>query len=1767
MARSVSNDGETPEPQGTRTLRQRGQPSRVQSSEIPVEEADSSNDSLVLNRRSRSQTETAKSKKPQIEKIIKVVKSGSGDEPKYLCRKKGSKQDITLKESELMHVPDMLASFKRGKKVLTIADSDDSAANQTDEASSDLLELTDDSDSSDNRASKKLNKLTKNSKHGRTSKRENVRRSTRDTRNRTKYDFSTVLDDEEQDQLETGTDTTTKKKRGRPSRRAVESSYGGSDEDDLLDSPQENATSRRSRQVTSAHANTNTSERACEDHQPTCSRCSEKHEPNLVQIWSKANKNRKGKVRAGTVLDRFDSLDDVHRQGCWLECSVCTSSYHFGCLPVDMKKDITTQHKKERLELIRQKDAQDPSTCDNEIEIPPDKREQQPYIKLSLKCPACVKPYGCQCMICGHQHSTTAVSQDGNKATPAVEPPQKNTEGAPASAVDGKSQIEPDEVTATKLSKEPIIFRCTSCRRAVHYSCLPAVGDEYPTELDDIAEYWQMDWTCAECDELAEISVETILAWRKPVPKALDTVRDSQSGNQELTGSLHDQPKGRSKDSKTRQTLPSPKDPFEQAEYLCKYEDFSFTDCSWVTHSYLVAKHPAKLRNFLIKGPALDLKQFSGGDADESGDSSAADSDEDDGLPFNLDPDQDAQSKIPKAWLTPEKILSIEFEDELLIEDIKEADIPETPEEMYEMMDRAYIKWEEQSYADATWTDKTPKDSPYFPAFMSALKRYMQFRKFVVPTVKSSSELAKLDAPRRESSFSALDKQPDFIPNQLMGFQLEGVNFCYYNWHRQHPTILADEMGLGKTVQICSLIAVLKNKERRMPFLIVVPNSTLGNWSRECAKWIPDVKCVPLPGDFDSCEVVQNWELFKTLGKAKRQLAAPVVLATYQSAEKHANLLREVQRWEVVIVDEGQRLKSGPKGGLFRALNSLQVGHRILMSGTPLNNNLRELFNLLSFLNPEKYSPSVIDEMELRYSALTPELIDELRTTIRPYMLRRTKETALELPPLTEIIVPLTMRPLQKQVYRGLLSRNANLITSIYSKGSKQKKSTRAGFQNLLMQLRKTLAHPYLYDREIEPDNVTNAQVQENLVEASAKLVFLRKFMPKLLARGHRMLIFSQFTMFLDVMERFLDGEKMDYLRLDGNTSQLDRQTRIDHFNRKNSNYNIFLLSTKAGGAGINLATADVVIVLDPDWNPHNDLQAISRAHRFGQKKPVSVFKLMVKGSAEEKIVQTGKRKLVLDHLVIQKASEEEIEANDVASILQYGAQELLTASDEALQKDVRYTDEELDDLIQRTAEGAKPKEAADGQAAKPDKSFAFARVWEGRDKGLTTLDVVEEGKDAGNAQDQRSFWDSILQANEAERAKQNPEETGTGRGHRRRKDVDYNMPQHDLDSPKKKNGRDDDVSSHEDDNYEPAALKDQESGSSGSEGEPEAVPDVVVLTAPPPTAEQLEQNRQTEEMIKEQRRKERWEKKFGALAPQSGLPDLHHQELRPKTGQERAVYDPVTQTYKFAESVKKPRHDSPNRPAKVSRVPTIDVSELEGPSNEEARRKMDTFWYWLTSKAKALHNPELDSILSSARSLGQEDQVMRMNRAKALIKQLTYDRQNFAETTRGHPQRPIPVQTSINPGGSYHNPITLNQPRHQALAPQQHQVGHYPIGHPQDLNQHSSTSSYYRQAIQRPPKGAHTSQQPTAQHPSYHSSAEIQPRQVIQTGPATYSKRGSLNAPSGSGSTHIPPSPADVIAQLPPRSLVKQTQSQSSPCSPRTVLACILLSPALLHH
>ncbi|MBW0486506.1 hypothetical protein O181_026221 [Austropuccinia psidii MF-1] len=1598
MARPVGSDTND-QPRLRRS--KRSNPAPPISNSEPSSPSDSDDSLVITSRKSRRSSE-----KPKIAKIIKRL-TVSDDEAVYLCQTKGSRRAVKLRESELDHASDLLSSFKRSKKLATIVDSDSS-----DSSSDQLSEST--SGSSNHPAPRKSQRLrsqgrSENAQKSRKTDTSAVRRSARSTQPKGKYQLVPELDDEEEYQLEDSSDSPSSVE-SKPARRLGRTSNRSKSLSQ--DSPHINhAKTKLKSQI---------GQRPRDEHQSACAKCSGEFQPNLVELWIRADKIRKPKVRAGSLLDRFRSLEEVYAQGCWVDCSCCTVSYHFGCLPLDMKKSISAQHKKERLEIIAAQNANNEDSTLNPInkDIPIEKKERQPDLKLSIKCPICVKHYGDRCIECGLEKCLRSPKiTNTNQVTPKV---QSNVTSPTAQEISAPAKVDievddlEDSPPPTDPMDQPLLFRCISCKRATHYMCLPPHGDNYPSDLDEIAEYWQLDWSCKDCNELSKIPVEFILAWRKIVPKSLDSIKSDQPVAQGL-GVLRDQPNAKDSTDIDSIKLPDPKDPFEPVEYLCKYEDFCFNDCTWVTHSYLVAKYPQKLRHFLSRGPLLDLKQFSNEGAEDSDDlDSDEDSNEGTALPFNLIPDHDAQLKIPKPWLTPEKILSIEFEDEILIEDLDESDIPTTLEEMYEQMERAYIKWEEQSYHSATWSDKTPKDSPYFPAFMSALENYMKFRKFVVPVVKTEKDLAKLDAPRRQRDFSALEKQPSSIPNQLMDFQLEGLNFCYYNWYCQHPTILADEMGLGKTIQICSLIAVLSHMENRMPFLICVPNSTLGNWARECEKWIPNLKCVPLPGDTDSVEVILQWALFKNGGKRKSQLAAHVVLASYQSAEKNIHILRRVQRWEVVIVDEGQRLKGGPKGGLFRALSSLRVGHKILMTGTPLNNNLRELFNLLSFLNPDKYSESTIDDLELRYEALTPELIDELRAIIRPYMLRRTKETVLELPRLTEIIVPIAMRPLQKQVYRGLLTRNADIITAIYSKGLKKKKATRAGFQNLLMQLRKTLAHPYLNDAQIEPTDVTKVQAHENLVEASGKLVFLQKFIPKLLARGHRMLIFSQFKIYLDVMERFFDGEKLDYLRLDGSTSQLDRQARIDHFNSKNPSCHIFLLTTRAGGAGINLATADTVIMLDPDWNPHSDLQAISRAHRYGQKNPVSVFKLMVKGSAEEKMVQVGKKKLVLDHLVIQKASEQEIEANDVESILQYGAQELLTEPDEALKRDVRYTDEELDDLIQRTAEVA-PNAPEDSSQNKTDKSFAFARVWEGRGKELTNIDALEDHNQSYNVEEQRTFWDRILQDNDAqEKAKTQTEVTETGRGYRKRRSVQYNISQPDSNPNSPKKARYDSDSSKEDDGvFLPSDRGENDSSDS----------DLVEVANSVIDVEELPNDLTAQKDL--MRRNAR---KAQQMANQQVATSTHATLSHPTP-------DPYTLMH--PNSVGYFNHRLPSsgfqagssKDLTIGQVSAIQLPDLLSLPNEERMRKMDEILREITLKARLLRQHDLDTIMDTIRSKNQTEQTKELTKAYKFVKRLvaqTHDRSNMAQHQRLH----LSMYETSRPAG-HQPPMNYNPQQH----------------------------------------------------------------------------------------------------------------------------------------
>jgi SNF2 family DNA or RNA helicase len=497
-----------------------------------------------------------------------------------------------------------------------------------------------------------------------------------------------------------------------------------------------------------------------------------------------------------------------------------------------------------------------------------------------------------------------------------------------------------------------------------------------------------------------------------------------------------------------------------------------------------------------------------------------------------------------------------------------------------------------------------------------------------------------------------------------------------------------------------------------------------------------------------------KYELFPEHGKGMR---AHVVIMSYDSAQdpNTATLFNSIS-WAGLVVDEGQRLKSD-KNLLYQALLSMKIPFRLLLTGTPLQNNKRELFNLLQFID----STQNAEKLDAEYSVLDKNTLPKLHEKIRPYFLRRTKAGVLKfLPPMAQIIIPVTMTVIQEKLSKSIMSKNPQLIKAMFA-NTKLNRNERGSLNNILMQLRKCLCHPFMYSDAIEEKHQDSSVVYRNLVEASAKLLLLQIMLPKLKERGHRVLIFSQFLKQLDIIEDFLNGLGFEYRRLDGQLSSLEKQRRIDAFNAPGSSLFAFLLSTRAGGVGINLATADTVIIMDPDFNPHQDIQALSRAHRIGQKKKVLCFQLMTKDTVEERIMQIGKSKMALDHALIESMDDDELEGADLESILKHGASTLF--NNEYQKSAIKYDAAMVDKLLDRSqAETAIVSDQGSGE-----NQFSYARVWDTDKTDLEGLAAVEDETpqpiDSG-------VWDKILAQREEEARRQAEANRETfGRGHRRR--------------------------------------------------------------------------------------------------------------------------------------------------------------------------------------------------------------------------------------------------------------------------------------------------------------------------------------------------------------------------------------------------------------
>ncbi|GAA5979555.1 hypothetical protein JCM10908_002967 [Rhodotorula pacifica] len=929
----------------------------------------------------------------------------------------------------------------------------------------------------------------------------------------------------------------------------------------------------------------------------------------------------------------------------------------------------------------------------------------------------------------------------------------------------------PTEIVSEAVVEAPrapgLMFRCSSCKRTAHFGCLE--HDEPDWTFEDHCKSYH-DWSiCHDCYAFS-IPLDVILAWAETDPLPPPSAEDIEPDDEIVEKVTHET----RVDEKTKKVvvIPSAKDPQAAAKYLVKWQDVGYRHLDWVPHAFLAAKYPAKLANFLARGSTVTF--------DAPKDDDPEDAEPDAGRTEDVGeaplPDPNAEERVPRAWKTVDRILSVAYKHPKKADETVEfyafkKKMPEDPDESIKLVAQCYIKWGDLAYKEATLEAPPEPDEEGYSEYVAAYKAFLVANspKMLVPRL-SNAQMDLLDAPRVQGSFRPIKQQPEYLTGgTLMDFQMEGVNFLRSRWWQKKGCILADEMGLGKTCQVLSFLSTLNYTEGARPFLVVVPNSLVGNWLREFARWAPTMRVVPYNGDGESRKIVEDFEMFDPNGSLKTH----VVLATYEALQGNGAVFRRVPRWDCLVVDEGQRLKGGKASQLYSVINTLRIGHRVILSGTPLNNNLRELFNLLAFINPNDYPD--VESVTNRFADLTPELVEEVRVLLKPYFLRRTKDLVLNLPPLLEVVVPVTMTSLQRRVYRGVLERNASAIQAIARKAgagssggaggrSRPKKSN---FSNILMELRKSLCHPYLVNDELEPRDVTPQQAHQNLTDASAKFVLLARMLPKLKAAGHRVLIFSQFKLTLNILERFLTGLELKYLRLDGDTPQIERQRDVDRYNAPGSEFFAYLLSTRAGGVGLNITSADVVIIYDQDFNPQMDIQAISRAHRIGQTKPVRVFKLLVKGTCEEKILNAGQKKRGLEHLIIQRIDATD-ESEDMESMLQFGATAVFD-DDNAEKNAIRYTDQDVDDLLAKTAKPVEKKEDAAS-------TFATAQIWirEGGELDTFDADKVEDKVEPENLHD---FWSKVVdQQQEVERSQKVAQAMTIGRGKRRRAQVNYKI-------------------------------------------------------------------------------------------------------------------------------------------------------------------------------------------------------------------------------------------------------------------------------------------------------------------------------------------------------------------------------------------------------
>uniref|UniRef100_A0A2K5J9F5 Chromodomain-helicase-DNA-binding protein 4 n=1 Tax=Colobus angolensis palliatus TaxID=336983 RepID=A0A2K5J9F5_COLAP len=753
---------------------------------------------------------------------------------------------------------------------------------------------------------------------------------------------------------------------------------------------------------------------------------------------------------------------------------------------------------------------------------------------------------------------------------------------------------------------------CDTCPSSYHIHCLNPPLPEIPNG----------EWLCPRCTCPAlKGKVQKILIWKwgqppspTPVPRPPDADPNTPS--------------------------PKPLEGRPERQFFVKWQGMSYWHCSWVSELQLELHCQVMFRNYQRKNdmdepPSGDF----GGDEEKS---------------------RKRKNKDPKFAEMEERFYRYGIKPEwMMIHRILNHSVDKKGHVHY------LIKWRDLPYDQASWESEDVEIQDYDlfkQSYWNHSSFFFSFFFFIrslalspgygaVPTVK-------------------YERQPEYLDatgGTLHPYQMEGLNWLRFSWAQGTDTILADEMGLGKTVQTAVfLYSLYKEGHSKGPFLVSAPLSTIINWEREFEMWAPDMYVVTYVGDKDSRAIIRENEFSfednairggKKASRMKKEASVKfhVLLTSYELITIDMAILGSID-WACLIVDEAHRLKNN-QSKFFRVLNGYSLQHKLLLTGTPLQNNLEELFHLLNFLTPERFH-NLEGFLEEFADIAKEDQIKKLHDMLGPHMLRRLKADVFKnMPSKTELIVRVELSPMQKKYYKYILTRN---FEALNARGG----GNQVSLLNVVMDLKKCCNHPYLFPvAAMEAPKMPNGMYDGSaLIRASGKLLLLQKMLKNLKEGGHRVLIFSQMTKMLDLLEDFLEHEGYKYERIDGGITGNMRQEAIDRFNAPGAQQFCFLLSTRAGGLGINLATADTVIIYDSDWNPHNDIQAFSRAHRIGQNKKVMIYRFVTRASVEERITQVAKKKMMLTHLVVRPglgSKTGSMSKQELDDILKFGTEEL----------------------------------------------------------------------------------------------------------------------------------------------------------------------------------------------------------------------------------------------------------------------------------------------------------------------------------------------------------------------------------------------------------------------------------------------------------------------------------------------------------------------------